>query len=150
MQSFVERGLLNITSFKIFEPLSTHRVSHLNFFTNAASRGDKGRSELPGISVYCRWQNSASNYYSKLKNIWMDTMNKEDEELERSNPWTPEDLPPVGEKASDSEWVSLWKSDGHGYVIDPKARLLFRGNKQEMDDTPVFSTTPRQAERLRQ
>ena len=50
--------------------------------------------------------------------------------------------PPVGEKSIDSKWAFQWKTDEHGYVIKAKARLVFRGDKQEIDNIQTFSPTP--------
>ena len=69
-------------------------------------------------------------------------MSKEVEGLERNNTWTVVDARPVGEKATDSKWAFQWKTDEHGYVIKAKARLVFRGDKQEIDNIQTFSPTP--------
>ncbi|CAM9884847.1 unnamed protein product [Sphacelaria rigidula] len=70
-------------------------------------------------------------------------MKKEVEGLERNNTWTVIDSPPFGEKAVDSKWVFQWKTDQHGYVMKKaKARLVFRGDRQEIGYIPTFSATP--------
>ena len=79
---------------------------------------------------------------SKYRRVWLDAMNKEVEGLERNNTWTAVDAPPSGEKAVDSKWVFQWKIDEHGYVLKAKARLVFRGDRQEIGDIPTFAPTP--------
>ncbi|CAM9112214.1 unnamed protein product, partial [Sphacelaria rigidula] len=59
-------------------------------------------------------------------------MNIQVEGLERKNTWVVVDSPPAGDKVIDSKRVFQWKTDEHGYVIKAKARLFFRGDRQEM------------------
>ncbi|CAM9343391.1 unnamed protein product [Sphacelaria rigidula] len=81
-------------------------------------------------------------YNSQFKRVWINAVNREVEGLERKNTWTVIDSPPGGEKAIDSKWTRRWKTDEHGCVRKGKARLVPRGDRQEISDISMFRPTP--------
>ena len=131
-ERFVDHGTDTCSSGRHERPTSIREVRIGDDSVLDACRDRRGSENSSGWDVN----------KSHLKNIWLDAMSKEVEGLERNNISTVVDAPQVGEKAVDSKWVFQWKTSEHGYVMKAKARLAFRGHKQEIDNIQTFSPTP--------